>query len=139
MSTRHVRFPLTRSTQDDRDPELTLTMRCTGPLTKIDATGAIDLSTADLLTATIDHVISAHAPTRLVLELSGVRLLSAAGISALLHARDAVTAQAGQLTLHGPSPMVRKVLDITDTARVFDIVDSPGRLDTTPDAAQHHH
>jgi anti-anti-sigma factor len=126
MSPQQLQFPLTREVGGDRDPDLTITLRRSGSLTEIDVSGVIDLTTADLLTAAVDHLVSAFAPLCLILDLADVRLLCAAGITALLHARDAVTRDGGRLLLRNPSPMTCRVLDITDAAGRFDVITSRG-------------
>jgi anti-anti-sigma factor len=127
MFLQRLRVPLVRVVDSSRRPELILRVRHVGSLTEIELTGVVDLVTADLLTEAVDHVVAAYAPRRLVLDLAGVRLLCAAGITALLHARETVKAGSGRLTLRNPSPMVRKVLAITDTARCFTVVTGASR------------
>jgi anti-anti-sigma factor len=97
----------------------------------VELRGVVDLCSAHLLTDLVDHVVVQYAPLWLVLDLAKVRLLSSAGITALLHTRDVLTAQDGRLILRNPSPMTCKVLDITDTARHFDIRTKTIRPDTT--------
>jgi anti-sigma B factor antagonist len=133
MSPQQLTFALTRTTDRDHDPELTVTVQRAGPLTEVDATGIIDLTTADLLTAAVDHMISTYAPLWLILDLADVRLLSAAGITALLQAQTAVTGQGGRLLLRNPSPMTCKVLDITDSARLFSLLTAPRTTTTGPE------
>jgi anti-anti-sigma factor len=126
MSTQQLRFPLTRVADGDRNPDLTVTVGRRGPLTEIDVSGVIDLTTAGLLTGTVEHLIATYAPLWLILDLADVRLLCAAGITALLRAREAVTGYGGRLLLRNPSPVTCRVLDITDTAVRFDVINPPG-------------
>jgi anti-sigma B factor antagonist len=130
VSREHPAFALTRMPDGDRERVLTLTLLRSGPMTEVVLRGVVDLSSARLLTDLIDRVVVQYAPLWLVLDLARVRLLSAAGITALLHARDAVTAQDGRLILRNPSPMTCRVLDITDTARHFDVRTSTMRPET---------
>jgi anti-sigma B factor antagonist len=130
VSRERLRFALTRMPDGGREPVLTLTLLRAGPLTEVELCGVVDLGSARLLTDLIDRVVVQYAPLWLVLDLARVRLLSAAGISALLHARDAVTAQDGRLILRNPSPMTCRVLDITNMARHFDVRTSTMRPET---------
>ncbi|TDB82366.1 STAS domain-containing protein [Micromonospora sp. KC721] len=64
------------------------------------------------------------APARPVLrvDLSGVRLLSAAGVRALLAARLRVRARGGELVLVNPDPVVARVLRVTGVHRIVPVL-----------------
>ncbi|TDB77433.1 STAS domain-containing protein [Micromonospora sp. KC723] len=64
------------------------------------------------------------APARPVLrvDLSGVRLLSAAGVRTLLAARLRVRARGGELVLADPDPVVARVLRVTGVHRVVPVL-----------------
>jgi len=121
MSSSHSHYVLIRGADSSRDPELLLTTLSVGPLTEVEAIGIVDYSSAHLLTRLLDGLLAGYAPLWLVLDLARVRLLGAAGVTALLRTRDGCAAQGGRLILRNPSPMTCKVLDITDTAGQFDI------------------
>ena len=75
------------------------------------AAGVVDLCTAPLLEAALVDAVDRHAMVRC--DLSDVRLLSAAGITALVNAHQRA-AQAGcRLTVHGAHGITRRVLQIT--------------------------
>jgi anti-sigma B factor antagonist len=105
-----------------RPAEAILRLACTteGAVQRIAAAGEIDLSTAHLL---VDLVATlARTPVPLVaVDLSAVTFFGAQGISALVRARLLVAERGGRLTLSDPSPVVRRVLDVTGLLTEFEI------------------
>ncbi|MCW3841568.1 STAS domain-containing protein [Micromonospora yasonensis] len=77
--------------------------------------GEIDIATVGSFRAALWA-----APTRPLLrvDLSGVRVLSAAGVRALVAAHLRVRAQGGELVLVDPDPVVARVLRVTGLRRV---------------------
>ncbi|MCX4472105.1 anti-sigma factor antagonist [Micromonospora sp. NBC_01655] len=82
------------------------------------ATGEVDIATVGLLRAAL---WAAPARPLLRLDLSGVRLLSAAGVRALVAAHRRVRARGGELVLVDPAPMVARVLHVTGLDRVIPV------------------
>lgn len=82
------------------------------------ATGEIDIATVGTLR---DALWAAPARPVLRLDLSGVRLLSAAGVRALVAAHRRVRARGGMLILVDPTPTVERVLRVTGLHRVIPI------------------
>ena len=117
MSTQQINVHLTRMPLPV--PELRMSVLRTGPSTEVGLHGVIDLHTAPMLDTLVDELVRRHDPDRLVLDLAEVRLLCAAGISALLRARELTAARSGCLVLRNPSPKARLVLEITGTTNLF--------------------
>ncbi len=84
------------------------------------ATGEVDIATVAAFRAALWA-----APVRPVLrlDLSGVRVLSAAGLRALVAAHLRIRARGGELVLLHPDPTVARVLRATGLHRVIPIVD----------------
>jgi anti-anti-sigma factor len=94
------------------------------------AVGEVDVATVAVLRSAL---WAAPARPLLRLDLSGVRLLSAAGVRALLAAHRRVRARGGVLVLVEPTPMVARVLRVTGLDRVIPVregaavADAPSR------------
>ncbi|MFC4020095.1 STAS domain-containing protein [Micromonospora sp. GCM10011542] len=86
--------------------------------------GEVDIATVAAFRAAL---WSAPARPVLALDLSELRLLSAAGVRALLAAHLRVRARGGELVLVDPAPMVARVLRATGLHRVMPVLESgPG-------------
>ncbi|TWG27394.1 anti-anti-sigma factor [Micromonospora palomenae] len=83
--------------------------------------GEVDVASVGVLRAALWA-----APARPVLrvDLSGVRLLSAAGVRALVAAHLRLRARGGELVLADPDPVVARVLRATGLHRVVPVVQS---------------
>ncbi|WP_433719124.1 STAS domain-containing protein [Actinoplanes sp. CA-051413] len=92
-----------------------------GAVTVVRACGELDRDTAPALIEHADHLVAEHSPLVLVLDLAGVDHLGAAGITALLHVREALVRRGGRLVLREPSPPVRTVLRLGQVAGLFDV------------------
>jgi anti-anti-sigma factor len=85
------------------------TVRTDASSTVVAAAGDIDLASAPQL-----HRHLLVLPDRdTVLDMSGVSLLAAAGLTALLDTQDRLTRAGARLVLAAPSPPVRRALAIT--------------------------
>ena len=82
--------------------------------------GELDLATAPLLRAVLDTV-HARRPRRVEVDLSGVSYLDASAMTTLVAARRRLGARGTTLALHRPSPITRRVLELTGFDRVFEI------------------
>jgi anti-anti-sigma factor len=71
--------------------------------------GEIDLASARLLQAEIDHLLT--SPGNISLDMSSVTFMDAAGAHVLLHALEAL--DPNRLLLISPSRQVRRLLDLT--------------------------
>jgi anti-sigma B factor antagonist len=105
--------------RSDGTPILSLCLTNHGDIKVITVGGELDLDTAHLLTELVDRVADEH-PARVVIDMADVTLLCAAGLSALLRARETIAAVGGRLVLLAPSAPTQKTLAITDTERVFE-------------------
>ncbi|MDO3705320.1 STAS domain-containing protein [Micromonospora sp. C28SCA-DRY-2] len=103
-----------------RDDRLHVQISAAGHAVEVRVTGEIDIATVGALRSALWA-----APARSVLrvDLSGVRVLSAAGVRALVAAHLRVRGRGGELVLVGPDPTVRRVLRATGLHRVIPIVE----------------
>jgi anti-sigma B factor antagonist len=125
MSTRRPSFVAgTRSRTEDL---LTLRLVDPGPVAVIEVVGELDMDTTHVLTDFAGSVLQAQSPLVMLLDLTGLRFCCADGIRALLHVRDAAYAQAAQLILRDPSPIICRVLKLSGTLDVFEIKTSSAR------------
>ncbi|MFJ8578045.1 STAS domain-containing protein [Micromonospora sp. NPDC093277] len=85
------------------------------------AVGEIDIATVGAFRAAL---WAAPARPMLRLDLSGVRVLSAAGVRALVAAHLRIRARGGELVLVDPDPVVTRVLRATGLHRVMPIHES---------------
>ncbi|MFI7305342.1 STAS domain-containing protein [Micromonospora aurantiaca] len=90
----------------------------------------------DIATVTAFRAALWAAPARPVLrvDLSGVRLLSAAGVRALVATHLRVRSRGGELVLTDPDPVVARVLRVTGLHRVLP-VRCTGPTQNLPDRA----
>ncbi|RKN40635.1 STAS domain-containing protein [Micromonospora endolithica] len=92
------------------------------------AIGEVDVATVAAFRAAL---WAAPAGSVVRLDVSGVRVLSAAGVRALLAAHRRIRARGGELVLVGPDPVVSRVLRVTGLHRIIPVVDT--RLDRGAD------
>ncbi len=103
-----------------RDDRLHVQISAADHAVEVRVTGEVDIATVGALRSALWA-----APARSVLrvDLSGVRVLSAAGVRALVAAHLRIRARGGELVLVGPDPTVHRVLRATGLHRVIPIVD----------------
>ncbi len=82
--------------------------------------GEIDMATAPEIEALADA-----GENGLALDLSGVRFIDSSGLRALLRIQEATS----PVVLLSPSPVVRKLLALTNMVDMFDIRDSAAELE----------
>lgn len=77
--------------------------------------GELDPHTAPALQDAIDQLLAAGGTgsSDLVLDLSGLAFVDSSGLRVLISAQHQLAEQGGTLTLHDPSPTVRRLLEIT--------------------------
>ncbi|RKF28701.1 anti-sigma factor antagonist [Micromonospora globbae] len=95
----------------------------------VHAVGEIDIATVGALRSAL---WAAPARPVLRLHLSGVRLLSAAGVRALVAAHRRVRTRGGELVLVDPEPVVARVLRVTGLHRVIPVVETSGPASASP-------
>jgi anti-anti-sigma factor len=110
-----VRVPV----NSDGQPALSLSLTSQGDTAVIAVAGEIDIDTAHLLTEIVDPV-SADLSC-VVIDMANVTFFSAAGLNALLRARQTVNGLGGRLVLRAPSRATQRILTVTNTDRAFEI------------------
>ncbi|MEH1101111.1 STAS domain-containing protein [Micromonospora sp. CPCC 205561] len=112
-----------------RDDRLHVEMSVADDAVDVRAVGEIDIATVPAFRSALWA-----APVRPVLrlDLSGVRLLSAAGLRTLVAAHLRVRARGGELVLLHPDPVVGRVLRATGLHRVIPIVDRCAERELVP-------
>ena len=81
----------------------------------VSLSGELDLATADRLRTRLQRVVAAEpAPASVVLDVSGLQFVDAAGIAVLLSAQRALAARGGRMSLRSPSRLVRRVVRVLD-------------------------
>jgi anti-anti-sigma factor len=76
--------------------------------------GELDAAACPPAQALVEALIDGTAPV--VIDLSGARFFSAAGITMLLALQDRATAKGTSLTLRDPHPAVARLLDLAGVA-----------------------
>ncbi|MGW3786654.1 STAS domain-containing protein [Micromonospora chokoriensis] len=110
---------------------MSLTWDRDGSLSTVSVVGDIDMSNAHLLTELVEFLC--RTPTPLIaVDLSAVRFFGAHGVSALLRARHLAERAGGRLTLHDPSPFVRRVLGVAGVIRHLALDDPSSPADVRP-------
>ncbi|QXJ22276.1 STAS domain-containing protein [Actinomadura graeca] len=84
-----------------------------GSTTVLRLSGELDVATADDLRFHIRAAVEAHAPQRLLLDLSQLGFADSSGLSVLVWAHQLMSDRGHQLRLHHPQPQVMRVLHIT--------------------------
>lgn len=82
--------------------------------------GEVDRDTAERLRLGLRHAISLAGRDRVVIDLSAVPLLDAAGIAVLVDAASAASVAGIPLTLTGTQPYVTSILSVTGLARLLE-------------------
>jgi anti-sigma B factor antagonist len=103
---------LTSAGPADPDPLLTCQLIRHGDVTVIAISGELDMGTAHLLTD-LASVAAQGRSRRVVLDLAGVTFLSAAGLRALLMARERFCEAGAFVAVRDPRPLVQRILTIT--------------------------
>jgi anti-anti-sigma factor len=82
----------------------------------VSVSGDLDISNAGSLQAAV-AAVTAQRPERLIFDLSDLRFMDSAGIAVLIGAAGKVNA----VQLRGPSPVVRRVIELTGLSGVLQI------------------
>lgn len=83
----------------------------------------LNLKEARLFLRAVEPLLRADRP-QLVFDLSNVRQLDSAGVDMLLHCMNEVMKRDGDIKLAAPSPEALLILELTRTARLFEIYDN---------------
>ena len=90
-----------------------------GSTAVVEVHGPLDMDTAGLLADLVDSVLAGQPPPVLVLDLSGVDFFGAAGITALLTARQRLASRGCVLVLRKPSRITVAVLELVGLRQEF--------------------
>ncbi|MBM0235391.1 STAS domain-containing protein [Micromonospora sp. STR1_7] len=127
---------------EERSDRLDVQVNVGDRVVQVRVAGEVDIATVGAFRSVL---WSAPARPVLYLELSGLRLLSAAGVRTLLAAHLRVRARGGELVLVDPTPVVARVLRATGLHRVMTVLEPgrvveaappPGRTGRRPDAGR---
>jgi len=94
---------------------------------RISAHGELDLATASALDAALREC-SREAPTRLVVDLSDVPFIDAAGLRVLIAARRRQDEASGELVIASPSRQVARLLQIAGERANLRVVNEKRRF-----------
>ena len=86
--------------------------------------GELDLATVAVVRDAVESVPLIGVP-RLVLDVTDLSFISAAGVRVALDAQRRLTQHGGRLVLRGPNALVRRVLQATRLDDQFEIDDEP--------------
>ena len=90
---------------------------------EVSVSGRLDSYWADYLAEELSEIVQQGVHT-IQLDLAEVRYLSSAGIAVLLRFHRELARIDGSMRVSNPSPMVRKVLEISGLAKIV-LLDSP--------------
>ena len=82
------------------------------------ASGEIDIAAAGAFHDALREAVARES--RVVVDLTDVRFIDGTGLGALVAARKEV-GEAGEIVLRDPSPLVRRLLDLTRLDEVFTV------------------
>jgi anti-anti-sigma factor len=91
-----------------------------GPVPVLMLRGEFDLAVYERFNACLADLVATR-PTELTVDMADVTFFDSKSLSALLHARRKLQEHGGSLVIAKPSPVVRRVLEITDLARTFEV------------------
>lgn len=103
-----------------RGPDLCVEVSAGTVACEVQLRGALDAATAGQLDAVVDELVRSGY-RHLVLDLSELEFLAAAGLHVLVRAHTLLRAAGGELTLVKLPRMVRRVLAITELDTTFTI------------------
>ena len=88
---------------------------------EIRLSGELDLASAPALWSRLAPVIqtAGHSRPRLVLNVSGLEFMDAAGLGAVIRLANWVRSTGGSMSIRSPRPLVRRVLDLADVGRLL--------------------
>jgi anti-anti-sigma factor len=93
---------------------------------QLTVSGAIDIDTASALRRAGLDLLASVDCTELTIMLDGVTFMDSIAVGALVEIRNATTATS-RLILREPSRSARRLLQLTDLYRVFDVVHDDDR------------
>jgi anti-anti-sigma factor len=112
---------------DPAAPHFVVDTRRSGTAEVVQVTGEVDIATAPLLRAVLDTVV-ARRPARVEVDLSGTTFLDAHALATLAAVRRRLAARHAMLVLRDPSPVARRLLELTGTTSAFEIAGGPAEV-----------
>ncbi|MEV4345621.1 SigB/SigF/SigG family RNA polymerase sigma factor [Actinoplanes sp. NPDC049596] len=103
----------------ERSPMVVESVHVDG-VVRVQVRGEVDRDTAERLRIGLRHAISLAGDDPVVIDLSGVPLLDAAGIAVLVDAASAASVAEVKLRLTGAQPYVTSILGVTGLANLLD-------------------
>jgi anti-anti-sigma factor len=94
-------------------PDLSVTVRRAPTETVVVLAGEIDMSTVQRLATTVDELLAADTPTRVVLDMGGVTFCDSQGLGTLVVLSRKATMAQSYLVLVNVGAFLIRVLDIT--------------------------
>jgi anti-sigma B factor antagonist/stage II sporulation protein AA (anti-sigma F factor antagonist) len=91
---------------------LSVTVQLDGQVVRLVAVGEIDMSTADVLRASLNDALDKNPPA-VVVDMAGVTFLDSTGIAAFVVARNRAIGENTTLTLINCGSIIRQVLEVT--------------------------
>ncbi len=85
----------------------------------ITVAGELDVVSAPALWEAVGPALATGRPRHLEIDVSGITFLDSSGIRALLHCHADADRMACRMTLTGPRPGIRRVLEITGLLEHF--------------------
>ncbi len=102
--------------EDERATQLVVATADSDGIPVISVSGQLDISNAATLEKALARAATAH-PRALIFDLSGLEFMDSAGVSVLVRAR----AEVGDVRLRSPTPIVRRLIEITGLAGILPI------------------
>lgn len=82
--------------------------------------GKLDAAAVPQVRTSLDEALAAQ-PAMIIVDLTGCVLIDAAGIALLLDGHRRAWMTDGRLTLRGPTPHVRRILEVARVAHIFPV------------------
>ena len=102
-------------------PELTIDVVASGDVVRVVVTGDVDAATAGQLRSSLEQVVDTHRPKLVVLDCADMAFLDAAGITALIRAREHARWLDGEIRLLNPRRNVTRVLAMVGLDKLFGV------------------
>jgi anti-sigma B factor antagonist len=102
--------------EDERATELVIATEDSDGIPVISVAGQLDISNAAALEQALARAAAAR-PRALIFDLSGLEFMDSAGVSVLVRAR----AEVGEVRLRNPTPIVRRLIEITGLSGILPI------------------
>jgi len=116
MSTQQL--PAQVGSHSDEVPLLSLELTSHDTVVIIGISGELDMSSAPVLMDQVKAVVASR-PAEVVVDMAKVTFLCAAGLRALIQARDMIVAAGGHVVLRAPSRPTQQILTLTGTDCLF--------------------